>query len=594
MSTDQTTEHSSLFDSDDEGEDIFSAVVSPDKKVKSKKEEDPLLQIMDTENENISPNLQSPTELSHELDSQSTPESSEDLEKALTSEKARSATYYALNTELYEKLESVENELEQTKSDYATIQEKLSSKLNEESQWDSQKEALKSQLRISQDDIQKLKRKNEELGLKSKMEDSTDSNVSTSLLAIERERDVALSEKEETAEKLQKTEKELAALRKDKASQDGYISKMQVELTQKRETIAQLENKSSNKESSEEMDAKINKLEKEIALKDNRLSELEDLAVIARRSQRQDQDMKLQQEKIVTLERKIDFLQKQDHRLKAESIREMNNKSPTQAVEQSPSITVPVNPVDTDTVSQTVTDTVSQTVPNPEPLASKVSAETIEVPRISNHASKSVPITTLPPRESSNKTAIIIDKQTGKTLRTATLEERMKKFTGSAENILTGDETSATRHTFRRVSSSGSARSTPSPDLTDPRSTSQPVSPEPDKDNLLSGQSLPPGPFQAQKNLPVTFRKTYSPQPARAKVDVNPDFCIACGRRAYPIEKITVDKMPYHKFCFKCTICKSILRPGRHASYEGTIYCLNHFKQEFLGGGGKYPGQVRY
>ena len=590
MSTDQTTEHSSLFDSDDEGEDIFSSKVSPSKKetkkAKSGNENDPFLQILDSEITNISPYPSPSTQFSEELESQNIADSSEDLEKQLVAEKARSDTYGTLNTDLYEKLESIENEFEQTKSDYAIAQEKLSSILNEESQWNSQKEALKAQLRISQDEIQKLKTENEELGLKTKMEDSSDANVSSSLLAIERERDIALSEKEETEKKLQNSGNELSALRQDKEKQDNYISKLKAELAQNKETISKLEKKASSENefsNRDEMISNIKKLEKEISLKDQRISELEDLAVIARRSQRQEQDMKLQQEKIVTLERKIDFLQKQDHRIKNESIREMTNRSPTGLKE----ITVTASDPEVPTITKPDTQSV-EPVPKQDP-------EPLEVPRISNHASKSVPVSSLPPHEGPNKTTVIIDKQTGKSLRTATLEERIKKFTGSSENILAGDETSATRHTFRRVSSSGSARSTPSPDLINPRSSSQPVSPDIDEDTKLSvGQSLPPGAFQAQKIAPISFKKTYSPQPVRAKVDVNPDYCIACGRRAYPIEKVTVDKIPYHKFCFKCSICKSILRPGRHASYEGTIYCLNHFKQEFLGGGGKYPGQVRY
>ena len=578
--TDQTPGHSSLFDSDDDGEDIFATAVSPSKTKKQVTAEyDPLLNALDTDRQSpyLTPSTQSPEvtiDISDELGSQHIADSSEDIEKELVAEKARSATYSKLNNELYEKLESVENEFEQVKSNYAVVQEKLSSKLSEESQWNSQKEALKNQLRISQEEIQKLKTENQELVANSQMENDT---IVDPGLTLEQKLDAALTDKEATHQKLQKVETALSDLRKEKTKQDTYISELKAELSKKDKTISELEQKASSEntnKSVEELNSTINQLEKTISLKDQKISELEDLAVIARRSQRQDEDMKLKDERIISLERRIEFLQNQDR---------VKNRSPSENRENTPS-PIPVEP------SQ-------EKVQYSPKRSAPVQMETPKISVESAPKAQTVKSTksSLPPHEPSTKTAVIVDKQTGRSLRTATLEERIKKFRGSAENIAS-DETSVTKHTFRRVSSSGSARSTPSPDLLNPRGVnSQPVSPDliEAKIEIDPTRSLPPSTLESQK-ASAPFRKTCSPLPTRSKVEVDQDTCIACGRRAYPTEKITVDKMPYHTFCFKCTVCKSILRPGRHASYEGTIYCLNHFKQEFKSGGGKYPGQVRY
>ncbi|KAI6654303.1 Enolase-phosphatase E1 isoform X2 [Oopsacas minuta] len=600
MSTDRITEQSNLFDSDDDGgEDIFNTTESPRKVTKKvvTQENDPFLNILDSETTNLSPYLtpstQSPggVDISDDLGSQNIADSSEDFEKQLVAEKARSATYNALNNELYEKLETVELELEQTKFDYAKSQEKLSSKLEEESQWNLQKEALKSQLRISQDENQKLKTENQELGVQSQMENDT---TSDQVAVLRSELNNALTDKENAIKNLQKVETTLSNLSKENKNQDNYISDLKSQLAEKNETIAQLEQQkvSAAREdiSDKDMSSTIKNLEKSIALKDQKISELEDLAIIARRSKRQEQEMKLQDEKIITLERRVEFLQNQDR---------LRTKSPTEDQISNPQVELvpqPIEPVEKqiEQLVKPVLEVAEPVLQQTQASHTKKSAPVPGTPKISIDTSAHVN-SALPPRETQNKTAVIVDRQTGKSLRTATLEERMKKFRGSAENIAS-DESSATKHTFRRVSSSGSARSTPSPDIL--RATSLPVSPDIGETEIKIDppQSLPPrDPSDANKVVKSPLKKTYSPLLSRAnRADVDPDICISCGRRAYPIEKITVDKMPYHKFCFKCIICKSILRPGKHASYEGTIYCLNHFKQEFLGGGGKYPGQIRH
>ena len=565
-------ETSDLFGDDGEGNSIFDPILPIKKEQKSKppQENSELLKAMDDADEDTNQNSSTNNTEKEVVKSHELEDSPQDLEKLLVCEKANSETYKSLNKDLHNSLEKAENELEQVKLDYAQSSEELSAKMSEEIEWNSQKEALKAQLRISQDTIQKLKTENVELGLKSEMESDIPADLST----VKEERDLAVKEKEETNAKLHKLQQDLYLMRSEKVKQEDYILDQSKQLTQKQETISQLkiQLESGSKDDSvnvEEMSATIRKLEKEITRKDEKLSELEDLAVVARRSQRQEQEMKLQEEKIISLERKIETLQRGEQKT---MIRHLTNKSPI-----GEETITPVNEKPT-----VVTDSPPKpSSPSPPPLAP--TANTSKPPEAPSTAAKK--------EKEPSKLAVITDKQTGKSLRTITLEERIKKFRGSAENVNT-DDNSATRHTFRRVSSSGSARSTPSPDFV-PRASSEPVSPEPAEEVAPPAmQSLPPNIQPIKKSADFSIKRTYSPQPGRAKTSVDPDICVACGRTAYPIEKITVDKMPYHKFCFKCSICKSTLRPGRHASYEGIIYCLNHFKQEFLGGGGKYPGQV--
>lgn len=57
--------------------------------------------------------------------------------------------------------------------------------------------------------------------------------------------------------------------------------------------------------------------------------------------------------------------------------------------------------------------------------------------------------------------------------------------------------------------------------------------------------------------------------------------CTYCSKTVYPVEMITADDKPFHKFCFKCTECKATLRLGNYAALQGKIYCKPHFKQLF-------------
>ncbi|XP_022902801.2 uncharacterized protein [Onthophagus taurus] len=63
------------------------------------------------------------------------------------------------------------------------------------------------------------------------------------------------------------------------------------------------------------------------------------------------------------------------------------------------------------------------------------------------------------------------------------------------------------------------------------------------------------------------------------------DSCDGCKERIYPLEKITVHNLNYHKKCFKCTECGTILRMDSYTYNQGKVYCIPHFKRLFISKG---------
>ncbi|KAL7717620.1 LIM zinc finger domain containing protein [Entamoeba marina] len=54
--------------------------------------------------------------------------------------------------------------------------------------------------------------------------------------------------------------------------------------------------------------------------------------------------------------------------------------------------------------------------------------------------------------------------------------------------------------------------------------------------------------------------------------------CVACGKSAYPLERITASGRDYHKACFKCKECGITLNLKNFFYDNGTdaVYCKNH------------------
>ncbi|KAG4118534.1 hypothetical protein ERO13_D11G021700v2 [Gossypium hirsutum] len=61
--------------------------------------------------------------------------------------------------------------------------------------------------------------------------------------------------------------------------------------------------------------------------------------------------------------------------------------------------------------------------------------------------------------------------------------------------------------------------------------------------------------------------------------------CRSCDKTVHFIEMVSVDGVPYHKTCFRCSHCKGLLVMGSHCQREGNLYCKPHFEQFFRGTG---------
>ncbi|CAF1929436.1 unnamed protein product [Rotaria magnacalcarata] len=83
------------------------------------------------------------------------------------------------------------------------------------------------------------------------------------------------------------------------------------------------------------------------------------------------------------------------------------------------------------------------------------------------------------------------------------------------------------------------------------------------------------------KYTPKRFVDTPAPKQVSVEPAVDPNKCSVCQKTVYAMEKIEADKKVYHKSCFKCMHCKSILKLGNFTANDGQIYCKPHFLQLF-------------
>uniref|UniRef100_A0A2N9G663 LIM zinc-binding domain-containing protein n=1 Tax=Fagus sylvatica TaxID=28930 RepID=A0A2N9G663_FAGSY len=57
--------------------------------------------------------------------------------------------------------------------------------------------------------------------------------------------------------------------------------------------------------------------------------------------------------------------------------------------------------------------------------------------------------------------------------------------------------------------------------------------------------------------------------------------CVACNKTVYPIEKVAVDGVSYHKSCFRCTHGGCVISPSNYVAHEHRLYCKHHHTQLF-------------
>mmetsp|Transcript_29650 Transcript_29650/g.41216 ORF Transcript_29650/g.41216 Transcript_29650/m.41216 type:complete len:326 (+) Transcript_29650:105-1082(+) len=66
----------------------------------------------------------------------------------------------------------------------------------------------------------------------------------------------------------------------------------------------------------------------------------------------------------------------------------------------------------------------------------------------------------------------------------------------------------------------------------------------------------------------------------RLKFNVAPK-CFVCSKSVYQMEKLVWDGVTYHKQCFRCLQCNSVLQPKSVAMMSGDLYCKGCFKKLF-------------
>ncbi|XP_028769182.1 LIM domain-containing protein PLIM2c-like [Neltuma alba] len=59
------------------------------------------------------------------------------------------------------------------------------------------------------------------------------------------------------------------------------------------------------------------------------------------------------------------------------------------------------------------------------------------------------------------------------------------------------------------------------------------------------------------------------------------DKCNACDKTVYVVDLLSLEGVPYHKSCFRCSHCKGFLSMSSYSSMDGVLYCKPHFEQLF-------------
>jgi hypothetical protein len=56
-----------------------------------------------------------------------------------------------------------------------------------------------------------------------------------------------------------------------------------------------------------------------------------------------------------------------------------------------------------------------------------------------------------------------------------------------------------------------------------------------------------------------------------------PEKCSECGKTVYVVEKLTILNRTFHKWCFKCVVCKQTLTMKNYSAVGGKPYCKTHY-----------------
>jgi hypothetical protein len=71
---------------------------------------------------------------------------------------------------------------------------------------------------------------------------------------------------------------------------------------------------------------------------------------------------------------------------------------------------------------------------------------------------------------------------------------------------------------------------------------------------------------------------------------VQKETCLVCEKPVYAQDRLSADEKIFHKGCFRCKHCNSVLKLGSYAAMGGEFYCKPHFKQLFTSKGNYSEG----
>lgn len=77
--------------------------------------------------------------------------------------------------------------------------------------------------------------------------------------------------------------------------------------------------------------------------------------------------------------------------------------------------------------------------------------------------------------------------------------------------------------------------------------------------------------------------KPAAASPAKPAFGGGGEKCEGCGKRVYPNEKLAAQNKAWHKQCYKCTECNSVLTVNTGYAHNDKPYCKMHYTK--LAGG---------
>ncbi|CAH8559052.1 unnamed protein product [Schistosoma margrebowiei] len=91
-----------------------------------------------------------------------------------------------------------------------------------------------------------------------------------------------------------------------------------------------------------------------------------------------------------------------------------------------------------------------------------------------------------------------------------------------------------------------------------------------------------------ENHIGLRRSKTFSGEQMSRRYQQYMDLCFDCGKRIYPVDRISTGERVYHKACFRCATCQRTLLVGNFASLDGVIFCKPHYIEQFHMSAGRY------